>query len=112
MQNTCPVRPNMPRPCHPVQRADAEARRLRQAIAEQKAAEKLASETNTELIRYRANKPFDSVVAEALEDQATQASNANVEAIRRVQAAQRALRDANARAKGASGSGGFPPPRR
>lgn len=85
---------------------------LDEAIAEQKAAEKAASEANTELIRFRANKPFDPVVAEALEDQAQRTSNANVDAIRKVQAAQRALRDANARAKGASGGGGFPPPRR
>jgi len=106
-----PPEPAVPKTNVPLTPAQAE-QNLAEAIAEQKAAEKAASETNTELIRFRANKPFDPVVAEALEDQAQRASDANVEAIRRVQAAERAVRDANARAKGASGGGGFPPPRR
>ena len=85
---------------------------LSDAIAEQQAAEQASSEATQEVLRFRANEPFDPVVAEALEEQAQRASNANADAIFKLKAAQKAARDAAARAKGARGGGGFPPPRR
>jgi len=117
-----PPEPAVPRANVPLTPAQAE-QNLADAIAKQKATEKASTEATQEFVRFRALKPnpargvkgdpsFDPIVSEALEDQALRAQQANEEAILEVEAAKRAVRDAAARARGASGGGGFPPPRR
>lgn len=96
------------------------------AAAEQKLTEKASTEATGEYVRYRATKPnpargvegdpnWDPTVDEALRDQMERAQQANTAAINRLrdaQAAAKAAQDAIAKARGAQGKGGFPPPRR
>lgn len=121
-----PPQPKSPKPNAP--RTLAEARQnVIDAAAEQEVTAKASQEATEEFVRFQANKPnpargvkgdpskFDPVVSEALEDQMLRAQQANEEAITRLKDAQQAAKaaqDAAARAKGARGGGGFPPPRK
>jgi hypothetical protein len=123
------VDPAKPRPepdapkANPAQTPEQIRQNLIDASAAQKAAGKASMDATQEYVRYRVNMPnpargvegdpskWDPVVDEALRDQMQRADQASVEAIHNLRAAQKAARDAAARAKGARGGGGFPPRR-
>jgi len=95
---------------------------LRNAQAAYEAAAQESFEATKDYVQYRQNKPnpgrgwagdpanWDPTVDEALQNDMSQKQQATIEQINNLKNAQKAARDASARARGAAGAGGFPQP--
>jgi hypothetical protein len=95
---------------------------LREAAAAHDAASKAATEATQDFVRYRVNKPnpargnpgdpskWDPELDKALQNEMWQKQQAALKTLDQLTSAQREARDAAARARGASGRGGFPSP--